>query len=185
MRTKNARTLLLMTVLALGAGAARADDLVYAGAGVLWSKISDVSVTATDLSNTAWKAFAGFRPIKQFAVEADYLDLGNQSASFLDGNTNLQYKAFAAYAVGFLPLPVPFLDVFAKGGLARWSSSGGTTVFPSSFTSLSANGTEFAWGIGTQAHFGSLGARLEYETFHIQNTNGANAISLSVMLSFL
>src|ERR1700739_976384 len=144
MRTKNARTLLLMTVLALGAGAARADDLVYAGAGGLWSKISDVSVTATDLSNTAWKAFAGFRPIKQFAVEADYLDLGNQSASFLDGNTNLQYKAFAAYAVGFLPLPVPFLDVFAKGGLARWSSSGGTTVFPSSFTSLSANGTEFA-----------------------------------------
>src|SRR3974390_1475335 len=50
MRTNNARSLLLMAVLALGASAARADDLVYAGAGVLWSKISDVSVTASDLS---------------------------------------------------------------------------------------------------------------------------------------
>ena len=184
MRTNNARSLLLMAVLALGASAARADDLVYAGAGVLWSKISDVSVTASDLSNTAWKAFAGFRPIKQFAMEADYLDLGSQSANFVSGSTDLKYKAFAAYAVGFLPLPVPFLDVFAKGGLARWDSSGGTTL-PTGFTSLSANGTEFAWGIGTQAHFGSLGARLEYETFHIQNTSGANVISLSVMLSFL
>jgi outer membrane protein with beta-barrel domain len=184
MRTKCARTLLLMNVLALGAGAARADELVYVGAGVLWSKISEVSATGSDLSNTAWKALAGFRPIKPFAVEADYLDLGSKSASFVGGNTDLQYKAFAAYAVGFLPLPVPFLDVFAKGGLARWSSSGGTT-FPSGFTSLSDNGTEFAWGIGTQAHFGNLGARLEYETFHIQNTNGANAISLAVTVSFL
>jgi len=184
MRIQTARTLLLTITLALGAGAARADDRMYAGAGVLWSKISNVTATASDLSNTAWKALVGFRPIKPFAVEADYLDLGKQSASFVGGNTDLQYKAVAAYAVGFLPLPVPYLDVFAKGGLARWDSSGGTTL-PAGFTSLSANGTEFAWGVGAQAHFGSLGARLEYETFHIQNTNGANLISLDVMLSFL
>jgi Outer membrane protein beta-barrel domain len=182
MRTHTVRTLLLMIALALGAGAARADGLVYAGAGVLWSKISDVASTGSDLSSTAWKAFAGFRPINQFAVEADYLDLGSKSASFVGGSADLKYKAFAAYAVGFLPLPVPHLDVFAKAGLARWDSSGGTNLLP---TSLSTNGTEFAWGIGTQAHFGALGARLEYETFHIQNTNGANAISLAVTLSFL
>jgi len=39
-------------------------------------------------------------------------------------NANPTYKAFAGYAVGFLPIPVPFLDVDGKAGLARWSSSG-------------------------------------------------------------
>jgi hypothetical protein len=50
--------------------------------------------------------------------------------------------------------------------------------------SLSTNGSEFAWGIGAQAHISMVGARLEYENFNIPNTSGARVASLSVFLSF-
>ena len=49
--------------------------------------------------------------------------------------------------------------------------------------SLSDNGTQFAWGLGAQAHVGNVGARLEYENFNIRNTNGANIVSLGVFLN--
>ena len=49
--------------------------------------------------------------------------------------------------------------------------------------SLSGNGTEFAWGVGTQGHFAHIGARLEYERFRIPSTNGANVISLTAFLN--
>ena len=71
---------------------------------------------------------------------------------------------------------------FGKVGLARWSSGGSSNSPSASLFSLSANGTEFAWGVGAQAHIGSFGGRLEYEAFHIQNTNGAGILSLSVFL---
>jgi hypothetical protein len=176
---------MLLAALALGATAARADNgMFYVGAGIARNKISEITATNSDLNDTSWKAFVGVRPINSFAVEADYIDLGSQSTQFIDTSTNLHYKAFAGYAVGFLPLPVPVLDVFGKVGLARWQQSGGTEVVSGNqFLSLSDNGTEFAWGVGAQAHFGAIGGRLEYEGFHIHNTNGANVISLSVFLN--
>jgi outer membrane immunogenic protein len=171
--------------LALAAGVARADDLLYVGAGLTRNDVKDIASTASDFNTTSWKVLAGFRPISLFAVEADYINLGSQTTSFSDSTAHLEYKAFAGYAVGFAPLPIPYVDVFGKIGLARWSSSGSNVSLPGNFFSLSDNGTEFAWGIGAQVHFGSLGARLEYESFNIPNTNGANVFSLDVMYSFL
>ena len=182
------RRLLLMPVIALtlGVGVARADDLLYVGAGLTRNDIKDIASTASDFNTTSWKLLAGFRPVSMFAVEADYIDLGSQTSSFSnDTSAHLQYRAFAGYAVGFVPLPVPYADVFGKVGLARWSSSGSNVSLPGNFFSISDNGTEFAWGIGAQVHFGTLGVRLEYESFNIPNTNGANVFSLDVMLSFL
>jgi len=184
--------LLLATLLALAAGAAQADEgLFYIGAGISSSRISEVTAINSDLNSTSWKAFAGVRPLNAFAVEADYLDLGsktiNQNLVAAEGSTHLQYRAFAGYAVGFVPVPVPFVDVFGKVGLVRWSQSGGNSInspLGSSFLSLSNNGTKLAWGIGAQAHLGSIGGRLEYESFHIANTSGAGVVSLSAMLRF-
>jgi hypothetical protein len=179
--------LLLATLLALAAGAAQADDqLFYLGAGVSNNKISEITAINSDLNSTSWKAYVGVRPINAFAVEADYLDLGSQTVNTTQPSgtidTNVNYKAFAGYAVGFVPIPVPYLDVFGKVGLARWSSDGNSNSPSSSLFALSDNGTEFAWGIGAQAHMGSFGGRLEYEAFHIPNTNGAGVLSLSVYL---
>ena len=181
------RTLLLGSLLLLAAGAAQADnELFYLGAGISSNKVTDIASINSDLSRTSWKAFAGVRPLSGFAVEADYLDLGTRTINVDSfSNTHVGYKAYAGYAVGFVPLPLPVVDVFAKLGFARWSESGGSTLgsgFGSSFTSLSANGTELAWGIGAQAHYGMFGGRLEYEAFHVTNTSGAGVLSLSFML---
>jgi hypothetical protein len=179
------RKLLLVMVLTLGAGIARADNgFLYLGAGLTNDNLRDIAATNSDLSSTNWKVWAGFRPISLFAVEADYIDLGSQNvSSIVAGSTHLSYKAFTGYAVGYVPIPVPYLDVFGKVGLARWTSSGSVSPTPAQILSLSDNGTEFAWGVGGQVHFGNLGARLEYENFSIRNTDGANLVSLSVFLN--
>ena len=185
--------LLIATVLALGVGAAQADDgLLYIGAGITRDNLKDITAINGDLNSTNWKVMAGFRPISLFAVEADYIDLGSQSVSSLtfaeSVSTHLSYKAFAGYLVGFAPVPVPYLDVFGKVGVARWTSSGSSLVGSdvlggSGLFSLSDNGTQFAWGVGGQVHIGNIGGRLEYENFNIRNTDGANVISLSVFLN--
>src|SRR5215471_2323945 len=77
-------------------------------------------------------------------------------------------KAFSAFAVGYLPLPAPNVDIYGKAGLARWQLNGGT-VQPT-LLQLDSNGTEFAWGLGAQVHLSSFAVRLEYEAFNITNT---------------
>lgn len=176
------RKLLLALALTLAAGAAHADaGLLYLGAGITNDDLRDIAATNSNLSSTNWKVWAGVRPISLFAVEADYMDLGSQNV----GTTHLSYKSFAGYAVGYVPIPVPYLDVFGKVGLARWTQSGGTAATPGGFFSLSDNGTQFAWGVGGQLRFGNVGARLEYENFSIRNTGGVNLVTLSVFLNLL
>ena len=174
-----------LVLLALAASAAHADNgLLYLGAGIANDSLKDVTATNSDLNSTNWKVWAGVRPISLFAVEADYIDLGSKSVgppgtcALPCAGTHLDYKAFAGYAVGFAPIPVPWVDVFGKVGLARWTQSGSSNLI-----SLSDNGTEFAWGLGAQVHVGNFGGRLEYESFSIRNTNGANVVSLSVFLN--
>jgi hypothetical protein len=187
------RKLMLMAALALGAGVAQADNgFFYLGAGISKNKVSDITNGAAnfaDIDNTSWKVLAGFRPVSVFAVEADYLNLGSQTNTFLGGagNSHSDAKAFAGYAVGFLPIPVPFLDVYGKAGVARWKLNGvsGSGLPPGSFFAFSNQGTEFAWGVGAQAHIGNIGGRLEYENFNIPNTNGAKVFSLAVILNLL
>jgi OOP family OmpA-OmpF porin len=180
---------MLLTVLALGASAARADNgFFYLGAGVVRNSLSDITALGglPDLSNTSWKAFAGVRPLKWLAAEMDYIDLGSGSSTSSSSAGNVSAhadgKALAAYAVGFLPIPLPVVDVYGKAGLARWKLNGDVSSLVSP-GSLSTNGTEFAWGIGVQAHISMFGARLEYENFNIPNTSGAKITSLSVFLN--
>lgn len=187
------RKLLLLAALTFGASAAHADNgMLYVGAGLTNDNLRDIAATNSDLNSTSWKVWAGFRPISLFAVEADYIDLGSQSISSTsfaaDVSTHLSYKAFAAYGVGYVPIPVPYLDVFGKVGLARWTASGSSAVSSdalggSGLFSLSDNGTQFAWGVGGQVHIGNFGGRLEYENFSIRNTSGANLVSLSAFLN--
>jgi len=175
------RKFLALVALALAAGTAQADNgTFYVGAGVSRDNLKDVTATASDLNSTNWKIWAGLRPISVFAVEADYIDLGSQTVNNPVGSTHVNYKAFTGYAVGYLPIPVPFLDVFGKAGLARWQSSGSASFGGPGLFSLSDTGTQFAWGVGAQVHVGNFGGRLEYENFGVRNTNGANLVSLGL-----
>ena len=183
------RKFLFAATLLLGATAAYAQlPDVYVGAGVTQARIDNVfdSGRNFDLNNTAWKAFVGIRPIPFFGVEANYMDLGSGTRRFGSNNfyytPNLDAHAFSAFAVGFFPLPLPFVDLFGKAGAARWTLDGHDY---SSLFSLDDHGTDFAWGGGAQAHFGPLGLRLEYEQFNVRNTDGVKAVSFDVSYHFL
>lgn len=179
------RPLAAALLLGLGTAAAHADDFVYAGAGIVRANIQNIASTNDSVTNTSWKALAGLRPISMFAAELDYIDLGSNTIGGEGGVVHLDNKAFAGYAVGFVPIPVPNLDVFGKIGLARWSSSGSSVSSPTSgFFSISNNSTEFAWGIGGQYRFGQLAARLEFENFSIPHTDGANVFSVDLLYLF-
>jgi hypothetical protein len=180
------RKLLLAFALVLGAGVAQADNgMLYVGAGLSNDNLRDISLTNSNLNSTSFKVWAGVRPVSVFAVEADYIDLGSQNVSTPTTGADLHYKAYAGYAVGYLPIPVPWVDVFGKAGVAYWTLSGSAGCLGDGcFTSrLSDNGSQFAWGVGGQVHVGNFGGRLEYESFSIRNTGGANIVSLSVFLN--
>ena len=181
-----------LLALALGAGAVHADGLLYFGAGVSQNKLDDIGNSFSHLDNTSWKVLLGARPLKFLGVEGDYLDLGSHSDQFINnsggGSVHSDANALAAYGVGYLPLPVPLLDIYGKAGLARWQLHQDTyssTFPPGSFFHLSDNGTTFAWGVGAQVHLGNIGARLEYEHFNIANSNGAQVFSLDAVISLL
>jgi opacity protein-like surface antigen len=192
------RRLTLLTVLALGTGVAHADNgFFYVGAGVSHNDVSNITELGNqaDISGSSWKAFVGIRPMNVFAVEADYMDLGSGNSSFppsvpvscppgqtCNGMAHSSSTAYAGYLVGFLPIPLPIVDIYGKLGVARWKLDGNINNLVSTPTGFSKNGTDVAWGIGVQAHITMFGARLEYENFNIPNTSGAKIASLSVFL---
>lgn len=189
MRTLPLVTLVLFT---FAMATARADGLVYVGAGVSNNRLDNIGNDFSHLNDTSWKVLLGTRPIKFFGVEGDYLDLGSHTDQFFttseSGSVHSDARAFAAYVVGYLPLPVPFLDLYGKAGLARWrlhQDTSSSAFPPNTFFHLSTDGTDFAWGLGAQVHFGNIGARLEYERFNIANTNGARVFSLDAVVSLL
>jgi len=177
--------LLTLVALTLASTATRAQGFLYLGAGISQNKLDDIGNSISHLDNTSWKALVGVRPIRYLGVEADYLDLGSHTDQYLSTTTHSDARALAAFAVGFLPIPViSFLDVYAKAGLARWQLHQNTNdPLSPNYYHFSNDGTDFAWGLGAQAHFGNIGARLEYEEFSVANTNGARVFSLDFILS--
>jgi opacity protein-like surface antigen len=183
------RKLLLAISLVLAAGTAQADDDeivgLYAGAGIMRAKMEDVFHTDFTLSNTAWKLYAGFRPPGfPLGIDVDYVDLGNAAAGTFLGPAHADAKAFAAYAVGYLPIPVPNIDVYGKAGLARWQFDGSAP--DAGLFSVSQNGTDFAWGVGGQVHFlGRFAARIEYEHFNVREADDVQLYTLGLSYTFL
>jgi OmpA-OmpF porin, OOP family len=177
------RMLVSALILGLaGTAAQAADNGFYLGGGVSQAQIDDVVDSDLDLDDTAWKVIAGFRIINLVAVEANYMDLGSERREFGPIVAQADAKAISAHALLFLPIPVPFLDVYGKAGLARWELDG--DISGSTFR-LDEDGTEFAWGGGAQFNFGSFSARLEYDNFDIENTDGVDLYTLAATWTFL
>ncbi len=134
-----------------------------------------------------WKAMVGLRPIPLLGAELSYTDFGSQSAYVGSASA----KAAALYGMLYLPLPVPFLDVYAKAGLARVQqnvsgSNPGAGTCPINFPncalfSFSRNGTDAAFGAGAQFKFADWAVRAEYE--RIQASGGSPDL-LSVGLTW-
>jgi opacity protein-like surface antigen len=155
-------------LLATSVGWAEPFDF-YVGAGVGESTVQSNAApfipTSVEQHPTGWKAFAGWRPIDMFSAEVEYADFGSKSGSSGTTSQHASGDAVAAFAVGYLPVPLPILDIYGKVGLANVHRSLDNT--PSGFlpVSLSNSSTVFAYGAGVQLKFGAPAVRLEYEGF--------------------
>jgi hypothetical protein len=185
------RKYLLPCAIALAAGTAHADPPLglYVGAGVTSSSVSDM-LGIGHVKNTEWKALTGIKPAGSLlGFEAEYLDFG--SANHYGAPS--WGEAYAYDAVGYIPLPAPFLSLLGKAGLARWEFK---STDPYSFGALtSVHSYQFTWGAGAQARFGRVGVRLEFERFNIRDPvlgwaghyfdTNAHVITLGVLFTLL
>lgn len=116
---------------------------------------------------------AGLRPLSVLGAEFEYIDFEHPS----DVNSNALAKGFALFGVGYLPLPLPMLNVYGKAGYARLQTSANGTFgaividcFPNICRPwINRTDNDFAWGIGVQAKFPAATARLEYERIDAAN----------------
>lgn len=132
-------------------------------------------------------------------IELQYTDFGSLSAGLankgLGGLSKVDAKATTLSALGYLPLPVPFLDVYGKLGVARLHETttevspfpfcpavAGSSCVPSS-SNLSDWSTNFAYGAGVQGKIGDLAIRAEYERISASGENPSIA-SLGVTWTF-
>jgi opacity protein-like surface antigen len=173
---KSTAPLLLLAPL-LGATAHAADHGFYLGAalGQSETRLRQSSINLKD-TNAGYALIAGIRPIDPLAVELQYVDFGSAS----DGGAEADSKAGAGFLVGYLPLPLPLLDVYGKVGAAAWKVDASNPL-----VSLRDSGSSFAWGAGAGLHFGSLGLRLEYQKFNHSGNRNLDLLSLGATWTFL
>ena len=184
----------LAAVLGMGACAASTAALAdnpagfYLGAGAGYSTIrsDDPAYGLPGYFNdhqTAWKAIAGVRPIPFIGAEYEYIDFGHPDNRY--GSNGFGYygldshpRANMLFGVGYLPLPIPFFDVYGKAGVARLQTDVTTFVQDACpGPSTSCGGTyyrrketdnKFAYGVGVQSKVWGVAFRAEYERISSQ-----------------
>lgn len=181
---------LLLTVLLLPPGVVlSADNGFYVGASS-----SDVSADyepnpgqfahGPEDDGSGFKLIAGLRPLDSLAIEANVVDLGDTHAALsvacitspCPSEISFDAQAVSVSAVGLLSLP--FVDLFARAGVARWESE--RTIF----STQKSEGTDPTYGAGAQLRFGSFALRLEYERFELAD-DAADTVSLGFTYTFL
>jgi opacity protein-like surface antigen len=204
----------LLAILAAGACAVSTTALAdnpagfYLGAGVGYSTIrsDDASYGLPGYYNdhqTAWKVIAGVRPIPFVGAEFEYIDFGQPGDHGFNSNSINNYgfdshpRAAALFGVGYLPLPVPFFDVYGKAGVARLQmdvttvtgapGTGTCTVntmyCPPIFSRQSQTDNRFAYGVGVQSKAWGVSFRAEYERISSQ-FGDPDALTVSATWTF-
>jgi opacity protein-like surface antigen len=185
----------LLAIVAAGAcavsTAALADNPVgfYLGAGVGYSTIrsDDSNYGLPGYYNdhqTAWKVIAGVRPISIVGAEFEYIDFGQPGNyhgynSFNNNGLDSHPRAAALFGVGYLPLPIPFFDVYGKAGVARLQTDVTTITAlvtcpvnspncPPIFSRQNQTDNKFAYGVGVQSKVWGVAFRAEYERISSQ-----------------
>ena len=169
----------LLSCTAMAPRAAAADNGFYLGAGITDTKFHTDEIGNGSLDDNSFKVIAGFRPLDWLAFEANYIDLGSESS----GGASID--AHALTASGLLLAEFGIVDLYARAGFANWKASAKDALT----TNVSDDGWEPTYGVGVGLHFGSIGARAEYERFSAKmfdaiDTN-VNTFSISVTYTFL
>jgi opacity protein-like surface antigen len=148
-------------------------------------------------NDVAYKIYAGYQFHPNFAVEAEYIDLGKQTVQFIGiARTNeMTVKGLNFSLVGNYPV-YDKVDVFGKVGASYLSNN--SYEYGADFLAMegtpSANNTDRKWapsfGMGVKYTFSkTVAARIEYEWLHAPaGTNTVdiknNAFTASVQYSF-
>ena len=183
----------LVTLLLAIAGSqvARADLLgayfgVAAGQGnVKVNSLPTGGKLGFDEKHTAWKVLVGIRAISVLGAEFEYLDFGRSSATLGPAapvgtvvNIDAKLRGAALFAMGYLPLPIPLLDIYGKAGFARLQATQNILLptlvcvaAPCNNFHVDNTDTSFAWGAGVQVKLPitSLAVRAEYQHFNLNN----------------
>jgi OOP family OmpA-OmpF porin len=184
MKFAGAAALACISFAAMASRAAAADNGFYLGAGITDStyNIDDFGGGSSSFDDNSFKAIVGIRPLDWLAVEANYLDLSGE----IQGNS-FDSKVFTVS--GLLLAEFGIVDLYARGGMAKWDANWNFPIGGSSAPSTSDDGWEPTYGLGVGVHFGSIGARIEYERFsaHMFETldTHTDTLSLSVTYTFL
>ncbi len=199
----------LLAVAAVGACAASTAALAdnpagfYLGAGVGYSTVrsDDAAYGLPGYFNdnqTAWKLIAGVRPIPFAGAEFEYIDFGHPTDDFgYSGINNYGLdshpRAEALFGVGYLPLPIPFIDVFGKLGVARLQTDVTTFEGPAcaqntgcptaTFYRQNEANTRLAYGVGVQSKAWGISFRAEYERISSQ-FGDPDALTVSATWTF-
>lgn len=161
-----------------------------------------------DKSSTGWSVFAGIRPSKYFGAELNYIDFGSPHidnllieqlplpAGDIIYRATAKNTAIAGYVMGYLPLIPSRWDLFAKAGYAslttKANSNGnypnvctGQPCVPLGLASASSSHqkSDFAYGLGTQYRFNSIGVRAEYQKVST-SADGPSLVSVGLTWNF-
>lgn len=186
---------------------------LYIGGGVGRSEMSEPQVNGydpyffdasghVDGHPLGWEAVIGIRPISFLGAEAEYLDFGTArtgagpkytvvdssgaSLTSQDLGSGAHDRAVAAVAVGYLPLPVPFIEPFAKFGVAYlWTRNSYSGDYQNEFingvpvglvsSSNSGDKAGVAYGAGVQFRLDHVAVRAQFEGLSIPRHYGAGS----------
>jgi opacity protein-like surface antigen len=143
---------------------------------------------------SAFQVVAGVRPLSLVGAEIAYVDFGRPNGTLFEQPASASMHGGAAFALGYLPLPL--VEVYGKAGFARLQSqvSGLTQPFgvtcpiggcPSPvaarYYQIDRTSTGFAAGAGAQVKLGSMAVRAEYERF---NAAGEHPSLVSIVVTW-
>jgi hypothetical protein len=114
-----------------------------------------------------WTIFVGLRPLSVVGVELQYIDYSHstvQSTTVGLETVDWHQRATTLSGLAFAPIPLPFLDVYGRVGLAQLETRGSASEKIGSGLNMSLitqTATHFAYGAGAQLKASSLAFRLE------------------------
>jgi hypothetical protein len=156
---------------------------VYVGAGLGRATLNDAGFDSFDYYDhydgqpLGWEALVGIRPIPFLGAEAEYIDFGSThlgyGPSYYSGGYAQQFqggdthdRAAAIFAVGYLPVPIPWIEPFGKLGFGQiWQHN----TFDGIYNGVASSGSQTthpsgaAYGGGVQFHIQQFAVRAQYE----------------------
>ena len=156
------------------------------------------SLRRFDGNPLGWNVAVGVRPVPFLGAEVEYIDFGSVHKGAgpkltISGTTlttqslggEVRDRGEAVFAVGYLPLPVPYVEPFAKVGWGQvrerdsYSGDYGNIITASGPLGLASGSNSdsrsgFAYGAGVQFRIEQFAVRVQYERITLTKQYGGS-----------